>query len=173
MDISLRTLRMKYPRINSKKSSSMFKQVLPEKDKSESLRKIKEILERCIEPTPPKPQFIESKVKITRIISKTQNQDKNSMACSKSSNMNERAMYFDAMKIHCKSPGLKLKKLKSRASSHRNDSSLIVQKLSYSKLSQQKHLQPVTKMTHRKRNSSYSSYSDIIKGLLEKIPLAN
>ncbi|OMJ76946.1 hypothetical protein SteCoe_23571 [Stentor coeruleus] len=85
-------------------------------------------------------------------------------------NVKDKPILFDAMKIHCRSPVLRIRKSKSKGITVKNDVSMKVQKLALTKSSGSR-----KRFRHRDsirlENSSYSSYSDIFKVLVGKIPL--
>ena len=139
-------------------------------NESKHLIEVKEILKKYMEPSdsPSKTSdIIESSL---TEIKKLTTQRKQRLNPNKYNLCEHETHIYDAMRIHTKSPVLRIRKSKSRALRIENNQSLRIQKLSYTKYPQtKKHFN--LKPNSRQQNSGYSSYSDIYRGLLEKIPL--
>ena len=83
------------------------------------------------------------------------------------------AILYGPWRVHCKSPNLSFKITKPNSTIHLNNSSMTVQKIKYSRCHNPiKSSQSITK-SYRNRNSSYSSYSEVFKGFMEKLHLKN
>lgn len=167
------SIRRSFPRIHNKRSSGKLKNLIPDGKQSESLSKIKKLLKKYLDPESQKQNSIDIVEQPIKVIKRRYIQQQNHLIKSTIVKPQEKPIIFEPLTIHCKSPILRTRKLKSRAFSSRNDSSLIVQKISHSPLLVQVKTYHKKKIEHGRQNSSYNSYSELIKGLLDKIPLAN
>lgn len=134
------------------------------------ISEVKEILKKYLTPHEgrDKSQDIGRSLEFVR---KTKSQKKQKLSPNRyDDNVKDKPILFDAMKIHCRSPILRIKKSKSRGIPVKNDVSMKVQKLALTKSSGSRR-RFRHKDSIRLENSSYSSYSDVFKVLVDKIPL--
>ncbi|OMJ94710.1 hypothetical protein SteCoe_2048 [Stentor coeruleus] len=137
---------------------------------TKKISEVKEILKKYLTPheNRDRSQDIGKSLEFVR---KTRSQRKQKLSQDKSEDIiKDKPKLFDAMKIHCRSPILRIRKSKSRGIPVKNDISMKVQKLSLTRSSGSRR-RFRQKDSIRLENSSYSSYSDIFKVLVDKIPL--
>lgn len=168
MEYSLNAGSWKLERLISRRPQTRFGKAPAYSYDCKRMVEVKEILKKYIQPSEQKStQLIESTLFDLKTLKK---QRKKRLSPNKCSTAAYEKPIIDAMKIHSRSPILRIRKSKSKPLRAENHQSLRIQKLSYSKFVPS--LKSSTKpIKSRQENSCYSSYSDIYRGLLERIPL--
>ena len=161
----------KHPGIRLNSSLSKYKSSIKYSDEPEDLNTIKKILQKYLKSSDTKLEHTKDIQTSVKHIKKTKVKKSNLRTNYFKYSTEEKPILFDAMKIHCKMPALRFRKIRNKTSPSSNNSSLVIKKILQSNEIKQKRIFMKKNSCNKRQNSSYSSYSDIFRGLLEKIPL--
>ena len=175
MEISLTSFYKKYPRTQHNQIWNKFCRNSSQPSNPQNLTQIKNILQKYIftkDKSGRESEPCKTMQKIQKLSKITKNMNTNKPSHETGENFfnNKKPNLFNSLRIYCKSPVPKLRKSPIKKYSNQNNVSLSIRKLSYSIKNFNKKSSTKEKIK-AKENSNYSSYSNIYRGLLEKIPL--